>query len=68
MRNDVPARIGLYNVNERFGGFYRSVELEATPDVYVDDVWARDEYLQFMYERLILIPRWVRRQGDKALW
>ena len=33
-----------------------------------DDVWARDEYLQFMYERLILIPRWVRRQGDKALW
>ncbi len=40
VRNDVPARIGLYNVNERFGGFYRSVELEATPDVYVDDVWA----------------------------
>ena len=32
------------------------------------DVWARGEYLQFMYERLILIPRWVRRQGDKALW
>ena len=40
VRNDVPARIGLFNVNERFGGFYRSVELEATPDVYVDDVWA----------------------------
>lgn len=41
VRNDVPSRIGLFAVNERFGGFFRDVELEATPNLYVDDVWAR---------------------------
>ena len=41
VRNDVPHRVGLPADTERFGGFYRNVELEATPDVYVDDVWAR---------------------------
>lgn len=41
VRNDVPSRLGLLAVNEHFGGFFRDVELEATPNVYVDDVWAR---------------------------
>ena len=43
VRNDVPSRLGLLVVNEHFGGFFRDVELEATPDVYVDDVWARGD-------------------------
>lgn len=43
VRNDVPSRVGLLAVAERFGGFYRNVELEATPEVYVDDVWARGD-------------------------
>lgn len=43
LRNDVPARIGLFDVNEHFGGFYRDVELEATPNLYIDDVWARGD-------------------------
>ena len=43
LRNDTPHRVGLPADTERFGGFYRNVELEATPDVYVDDVWARGD-------------------------
>ncbi len=43
VRNDVPSRVGLYGVNHHFGGFYRDVELEATPTVYVDDVWVRGD-------------------------
>ena len=44
VRNDVPSRLGLTAVNEKFGGFFRDVELEATPDTYVDDVWARGDF------------------------
>ncbi len=43
VRNDVPSRLGLIVVNEKFGGFFRDVEIEATPDLYVDDVWARGD-------------------------
>ena len=43
VRNDIPSRKGLLSVTHAFGGFYRSVELEATPPVYLDDVWARGE-------------------------
>jgi hypothetical protein len=43
VRNDTPSRLGLLVVNHHFGGFFRDVELEATPVVYVDDVWARGD-------------------------
>ncbi len=43
VRNDTPSRKGLLSVTHAFGGFYRSIELEATPTVYLDDVWARGE-------------------------
>jgi len=35
-RNDVPSGKGLFGWIHRFGGLYRSVELEATPAVLVD--------------------------------
>lgn len=44
VRNDAPSRCGLFHANECIGGFYRDVELEATPNVYVDDVWARGDF------------------------
>ncbi len=44
VRNDVPSRKGLSNWLHRFGGLYRSVELEATPAVYIDDVYAVPEF------------------------
>lgn len=43
VRNDTPSRKGCLAAPHRFGGFYRSVELEATPNVFIDDVWARGE-------------------------
>ena len=43
VRNDTPSRKGLLSVTHSFGGFYRSIELEATPIVYIDDVCVRGE-------------------------
>lgn len=39
VRNDVPSRKGLMSWIQRFGGLYRSVELEATPAWLVDDAY-----------------------------
>ncbi len=39
VRNDVPSRKGLMGWIQRFGGLYRSVELEATPGRLIDDAW-----------------------------
>jgi len=36
VRNDVPSGKGLFGWIQRFGGLYRSVELDATPPVLVD--------------------------------
>ena len=33
----------FYNVN-RWGGIYRDVELEATPQTFIDDVWVRGDF------------------------
>lgn len=41
VRNDSPSRKGCMAAYHRFGGFYRDIELEATPYVYIDDVWVR---------------------------
>ena len=42
--NKALSRKGLLNWLDQFGGFYRSVELEATTSVYIDDVWARPDF------------------------
>jgi hypothetical protein len=39
VRNDVPSRKGLMGWIQRFGGLYRSVELEATPARFIDDAY-----------------------------
>ena len=39
VRNDVGSRKGLQNSFKTFGGLYRSVELEATPDHYIDNAY-----------------------------
>jgi beta-galactosidase len=39
VRNDVPSRKGLMAWIDRFGGIYRSVELDATPDLLIDDAY-----------------------------
>jgi hypothetical protein len=43
VRNDTPSRKGCMATFHRFGGFYRDIELEATPSTRIDDVWVRGD-------------------------
>lgn len=43
VRNDSPSRKGCMAASHRFGGFYRDIELEATPTTRLDDVWVRSD-------------------------
>lgn len=42
--NKVKSHKGLLNWLDQFGGLYRSVTIEATSQVYIDDVWARPDF------------------------
>jgi hypothetical protein len=42
--NKVASRKGLLNWRDQFGGFYRSVELEATPPIFIDNLWAQSDF------------------------
>jgi beta-galactosidase len=44
IRNDVPSGKGLLNYVHKFGGFYRSVELDATDPVSVDYAYVEGEF------------------------
>jgi len=43
VRNDSPSRKGCMVGYHRFGGFYRDIELEATPLSHIDDVWVQSD-------------------------
>ncbi len=42
--NAIPSRKGQMVSSHRFGGLYRDVELEATPDARIDDAWVRGDF------------------------
>lgn len=42
--NVLPSRKGLASSVHRFGGLYRDVEIEATPDTRIDDAWVRGDF------------------------
>ena len=42
--NRPPSRKGQMSALHRWGGVYRGVEFEATPQTYVDDVWIRGDF------------------------
>ncbi len=44
VNNTAPSRKGLFSSTHRFGGLYRDVELEATPDTRIDDAWVRGDF------------------------
>lgn len=46
VNNTVPSRKGLFSSTHRFGGLYRDVELEATPDTRIEDAWVRGDFDQ----------------------
>ena len=39
-----PSRKGLMSAMHRWGGIYRDVELEATPQTFIDDAWVRGDF------------------------
>ena len=42
--NLLRGRKGCFNNVNRWGGIYRDVELEATPQTFIDDVWVRGDF------------------------
>lgn len=43
VNNIPPSRKGLFSIVHRFGGLYRDVELEATPQTRIDYAWVRGD-------------------------
>ena len=46
VNNVLPSRKGLFSSTHRFGGLYRDVELEATPEARIDYAWVRGDFDQ----------------------
>lgn len=44
VNNVPPSRKGLFSSTHRFGGLYRDVELEATPETRIDYAWVRGDF------------------------
>ena len=42
--NALKGRKGCFNNANRWGGIYRDVELEATPQAFIDDAWVRGDF------------------------
>ena len=42
--NHLKGRKGCFNNVNRWGGIYRDIELEATPQTYIDDAWIRGDF------------------------
>lgn len=63
VRNDTPSRKGCMTAFHRFGGFYRDIELEATPATRLDDVWVRSD----LDRKAALVNVSIRREGDNVL-
>ena len=43
VRNDSPSRKGQMTSFNKFGGFYRDLEISSTPNRWLDDVWVRGD-------------------------
>ena len=44
VRNDLPSRKGAASWIHRAGGLYRDVEIEATPDTWIDNCWVQGDF------------------------
>ncbi len=44
VNNQIPSRKGQMVSSHQFGGLYRDVEIEATPDMRIDDGWVRCDF------------------------
>ena len=44
INNVVPSRKGIFSAMHRWGGIYRDIEIEATPQTFIDDAWMRGDF------------------------
>ena len=44
VNNCHPSRKGLMSIMHKWGGIYRDVEIEATPQTFIDDAWVRGDF------------------------
>ena len=44
VNNVFPSRKGLMSNVHKWGGIYRDVEIEATPQTFIDDAWVRGDF------------------------
>ena len=44
VNNEAPSHRGCMNSKNHWGGILRDLELEATPQVFIDDSWVRGDY------------------------
>lgn len=72
VRNDVPSRKGQMCDFHKFGGLYRDVEFEATPQTWLDDVWVQGQLSKTASERqnarVHLTVKTVREREDVDLY
>ena len=55
VNNNLPSRKGLMSNVHRWGGIYRDVEIEATPETRIDDAWVRGDFDARMAEAHVVV-------------
>jgi len=63
-----PTRRGCAATCNHWGGIYRDVELEATPQTFIDDVWVRGDYDDRKAEAHVAIGGEVERWNGGKVW
>jgi hypothetical protein len=57
VNNVAPSRKGLFSAIHKFGGLYRDVELEATPDTRIEYAWVRGDFDKQLAEVHVTVAR-----------
>ncbi len=55
VNNVLPSRKGLMSNVHRWGGIYRDIEIEATPETRIDDAWVRGDFDAQMAEAHVTV-------------
>jgi len=66
VNNALPSRKGLMSAMHKWGGLYRDVELEATPQTFIDDAWVRGLFDEKAAEVHVAIGRAVSPRPPSA--
>lgn len=64
---DGPSKFGCWNALHHMSGFYRGLEIEATDDVWIDDVWCRGDVRRKEAEVHVSLRGVARGGTDRGL-